>query len=44
MYQQTFENFRYGYGAAISVVLFAISLLLILIYLKQTLKDETGRS
>ena len=44
MYQQTFENFRYGYGAAISVVLFAISLLLILLYLRQTLKDETGRS
>jgi len=44
MYQQTFENFRYGYGAAISVVLFAISLALILLYLRQTLKDETGRS
>jgi multiple sugar transport system permease protein len=44
MYQQTFENFRYGYGAAISVVLFAISLLLILLYLRQTLKDEEARS
>jgi multiple sugar transport system permease protein len=44
MYQQTFENFRYGYGAAISVVLFFISLVLILLYLRQTLKDETGRS
>lgn len=44
MYQQTFENFRYGYGAAIAVVLFAVSLLLILLYLRQTLKDETGRN
>ena len=44
MYQQTFENFRYGYGAAISVVLFFISLVLILFYLKQTMKDEAGRS
>ena len=44
MYQQTFENFRYGYGAAISVVLFAISLILILLYLKQTMKDDAERS
>lgn len=44
MYQQTFENFRYGYGAAISVVLFFISLILILLYLRQTMKDEAGRS
>jgi multiple sugar transport system permease protein len=44
MYQQTFENFRYGYGAAISVVLFATSLLLILLYLRQTLKEDAGRS
>jgi multiple sugar transport system permease protein len=40
MYQQTFENFRYGYGAAIAVVLFGISLLLIAAYLKQTTKGD----
>ena len=40
MYQQTFENFRYGYGAAIAVVLFAISLVLIVLYLQQTRKSE----
>jgi multiple sugar transport system permease protein len=40
MYQQTFENFRYGYGAAIAVVLFAISLVLIIAYLRQTRKNE----
>ena len=40
MYQQTFENFRYGYGAAIAVVLFAISLVLIVAYLKQTRRQE----
>lgn len=42
MYQQTFENFRYGYGAAIAVVLFAISLVLIAAYLRQTSRAEEG--
>jgi multiple sugar transport system permease protein len=36
MYQQTFESFRYGYGAAIAVVLFLISLVLIIAYFRQT--------
>ena len=36
MYQQTFESNRYGYGAAIAVVLFAISLVLIVAYLRQS--------
>ena len=40
MYQQTFENFRYGYGAAIAVVLFLVSLLLIAAYFNQTKKQE----
>jgi multiple sugar transport system permease protein len=40
MYQQTFESFRYGYGAAIAVVLFAISLALIIAYLKLTKENE----
>jgi multiple sugar transport system permease protein len=44
MYQETFLGFKYGYGAAISVVLFFISLILILLYLRQTMRDETGRS
>lgn len=33
MYEQTFQTFRYGYGAALSVVLFLLSLLLIFAYL-----------
>lgn len=41
MYQQTFENFRYGYGAAIAVVLFSISLVLIVLYLRQTSKSDS---
>jgi multiple sugar transport system permease protein len=40
MYQQTFENNRYGYGAAIATVLFAVSLLLIVAYLRQTSRDQ----
>lgn len=35
MYQETFQGFRYGYGAAIAVVLFGISLGLIFAYLKK---------
>jgi multiple sugar transport system permease protein len=41
MYQQTFENNRYGYGAAIATVLFGISLVLIVAYLRQTQKSES---
>lgn len=40
MYQKTFEEYRYGYGAAIGVVLFAISLVLIVAYLRQTRHSE----
>lgn len=40
MYQQTFENFRYGYGAAIAVILFCVSLVLIVAYLHQTRKSQ----
>lgn len=36
MYEQTFQSFRYGYGAAISVILFLLSLGLIISYLKFT--------
>jgi len=41
MYQQTFENNRYGYGAAIATVLFAISMVLIVAYMRQTRRSET---
>jgi multiple sugar transport system permease protein len=40
MYQQTFQNFRYGYGAAIAVVLFMISIGLILAYLRRAQQQE----
>lgn len=40
MYQQTFQNFRYGYGAAIAVILFLISLGLIFAYLRRTGRQE----
>jgi multiple sugar transport system permease protein len=40
MYQETFVNFRYGYGAAIAVVLFMVSLGLIIAYLRQVQKGE----
>jgi multiple sugar transport system permease protein len=40
MYEQTFMNFRYGYGAAIGVILFIISFILITVYLKQMNKAE----
>lgn len=33
MYEQTFQSFRYGYGAAVAVVLFVLSLGLIFAYL-----------
>jgi multiple sugar transport system permease protein len=36
MYQETFQNFRYGFGAAIAVILFLISLGLIFVYLKKS--------
>lgn len=41
MYQETFQSFRYGFGAAIAVVLFLISTGLIFLYLLQTNKEES---
>ncbi len=40
MYIQAFNNYRMGLGAATAVVLFAISLVVILIYLTRVMKDE----
>lgn len=35
MYIQSFNNYKMGYGAAVSVILFLISLIFILFYLRQ---------
>ena len=40
MYNEAFNNYRMGYGASISVVLFAISLVFIFIYLIRVLRTE----
>jgi multiple sugar transport system permease protein len=40
MYMEAFNNYRMGYGAAIAVVLFFISLLFIGFYLSRVVKDE----
>jgi multiple sugar transport system permease protein len=40
MYIQAFNNYRMGYGAAIAVVLFAISLVFIGFYLTRVAKEE----
>lgn len=40
MYIQAFNNYRMGYGAAISVILFMISLIFILFYLSRIAKEE----
>ena len=40
MYIEAFNNYRMGYGAAIAVILFIISLVFILFYLSRVLKDE----
>jgi ABC-type sugar transport system permease subunit len=40
MYIKSFNDFRMGYGAAISVILFMISLVFIVIYLQRIAKDE----
>ncbi len=40
MYIEAFNNYKMGYGAAISVVLFLISLVFIFIYLWRVLQDE----
>jgi ABC-type sugar transport system permease subunit len=40
MYIEAFNNYKMGYGAAIAVVLFSISLVFILFYLWQVMKGE----
>jgi ABC-type sugar transport system permease subunit len=40
MYIEAFNNYKMGYGAAISVILFLISLVFIFIYLWRVLQDE----
>ena len=40
MYMEAFNNYRMGYGAAIAVVLFAISAVFIGFYLSRVVKDE----
>lgn len=40
MYMEAFNNYRMGYGAAIAVVLFGISLVFIAFYLSRVVKDE----
>lgn len=42
MYEQTFQNYRYGYGSAIAVVLFLLSALLIALYMRQTRVEATS--
>jgi ABC-type sugar transport system permease subunit len=39
MYRETFLIFKYGYGAAIAVVLSAIVVLLSWLYLRRTLRS-----
>lgn len=40
MYIEAFNNYKMGYGAAVSVILFLISLIFIGIYLRRVLKTE----
>ncbi len=40
MFMEAFNNYRMGYGAAIAVVLFSISVFFVGLYLWRTLKDE----
>ncbi|NQS88371.1 sugar ABC transporter permease [Patescibacteria group bacterium] len=40
MYIESFSNYRMGYGAAIAVILFLISFIFIIIYLRRFLKTE----
>ena len=40
MYIEAFNNYKMGYGAAIAVVLFVLSLAFIFAYLRQVMKDE----
>lgn len=40
MYIEAFNNYRMGYGGAIAVVLFGISLIFIIFYLSRVIRDE----
>lgn len=40
MYMEAFNNYRMGYGGAIAVILFSISVVFVGLYLWRTLKDE----
>ena len=40
MYIESFNNYKMGYGAAIAVILFFLSLIFIFIYLWRVMKDE----
>jgi raffinose/stachyose/melibiose transport system permease protein len=40
MYSQTFKSYQVGYGAAISTALFALALIVILLYFRQTRASE----
>ena len=42
MYEESLFSYRYGYGAAIATVLFAIMLIFIVWYLANLLKNENG--
>ncbi len=43
MFIEAFNNYKMGYGAAISVVLFLISLVFIIFYMQNIAKEEGGR-
>ena len=40
MYQQSFQNYQMGYGAAVAVVLFALSMIFVTFYLLRALRQE----
>lgn len=40
MYLETFKNYKMGYGSAIAVIQFLITLIFIMIYLLKVMKDE----
>ncbi len=42
MYVEAFNNYRMGYGAAISVIIFIISLMFIMFYLTRIAKEEAN--
>jgi len=42
MYIEAFNNYRMGYGAAIAVIIFIISLMFIMFYLTRIAREETN--